>query len=233
MKSKLQFSTMAVFLASVPLMAVHAQSPSSTGTAADLDWMHVDRDVWRVLADEPEHHLSAARAAYVEGNLADAAANVRIASELLDQRQQTLEAAQEKLDAMAGRLSSEDVKSVEEIDQAIQGTLATLKADGVWFPTAVGVTAVSKSEPAFHMDKARREFTEQDYKAAAVDIRKAAVFLELNSDNRSEADERPAVRREAADLQSLADQVAKGAVKDVSRLDQAFREARDVLEKTA
>lgn len=214
-------------------LAAEPKAADSGAASADVDWVHVEKDVWAILADEPEHHLNLAKAAYTSGDKKEAAANVRIASELLDQRQQVLEAAQEKLDAMASSIESDRLSSVKELDKAIAGTLASLSGDGVWYPTAVMATRASLNEPAYHMDRAKQEFAEKDYKAAAIDIRKAAVFMKLNSENAGASREKPAVQREAADLQSLADRVASGKVKDSSQLDRAFKEAGEVLQKAA
>lgn len=219
-------------MAPLSVVAQDGVRPSTPTVAIDSGWRAVAAETWKIIADEPAFHLEQARVAFRQGDFSSASANIRIASALMDQRQQILERAQEYLEATADRVDGREVATEAELGQAFAQALDAL-AGRNWMPVGLVVDEVIRSEPEHHLLRARTHFVRKRYKSAAVDIRKAAVFMQLNSANSGITDGAPAVRREASDLQKLADAVESGKFRSIRRLDQAFKEARQALKTNA
>ena len=82
--------------------------------------------------------------------------------------------------------------------------------------------------PESHFRKARESFLQNDRKEAASEIRKSLAFLRQEAD---QADEKAkeTLKASAQELEKLADEVEKGTVTTVKRLDEAFLHANRAL----
>lgn len=82
-----------------------------------------------------------------------------------------------------------------------------------------------------HFYDARADFMEGKAKASAGEIRQGAAFLVLQAE-RSEGKEKETLMTSARELKGLADNVEKGGVASVERLDKAFARAHYALAKS-
>ena len=85
-------------------------------------------------------------------------------------------------------------------------------------------------EPAHHFHRAHENFLNKEFRASANEIRTAAAFLKLET-SRATAEGKEALKASAKELDTLADDVEKGAVTSVKTLDEAFASAHRALAK--
>lgn len=215
-----------------PGLPLRGESRDAVPPTENGSWIQVSSPVWTLLSDEPEFHLSEARAAFERGDFAATAAEIRIASSWFDQRQQILERTQMELDEMADRVEGRELVSVDDLNRFFALALDTL-AGRNWFPKGLVLDEQAQAEPGIHMARARKLFLEKKTQAAALNIRKVAAFMELNVQSQPEALTTPAIRREAADLRKLAGLMDQGVKVSLRRLDAAFNEARQALSISA
>jgi hypothetical protein len=79
-----------------------------------------------------------------------------------------------------------------------------------------------------HFRKARASFLENDSQKAASEIRKAAAEMKTEADQAT-GKAKEILQASIRELEELADEVKKGAVSSVKKLDEAFAEAYQAL----
>jgi hypothetical protein len=99
-------------------------------------------------------------------------------------------------------------------------------------PTACSQTAIdtqSKTiEPSVNFQKAHESFLKKEFKASAAEIRKGSDFLKREEQSASEEGKK-ALAASIKELNNLADNVEKGAVKSDKNLKDAFSRAEHAL----
>lgn len=86
------------------------------------------------------------------------------------------------------------------------------------------------NEPEHHFRRSVEDFLKKEMKASAAEIRKGAACLKLEA-NRASEDVKMNVMASVHELEKLADEVEKGSVTDVKKLDQAFARGYHALAK--
>jgi hypothetical protein len=102
------------------------------------------------------------------------------------------------------------------------------KAPEGWVVVEEDVLNVFTDEPEHYMKAAHDSFLKKDKKATAVELRKAAAFVKLEA-ARAAGDAKTGLTASATELEKLADDVDKGTVASVEKLDSAFARAAHAL----
>ena len=223
-----------------------AQAPSAATKApielkSPTEWIVYDNRTYTPVADEVSRHLHAARKAFDTGHSREAATELRaVASELKAQagrahaetrRAQTtskrLDFAAMKVDAAAAALESGRITTKADLDKAIDKA-ARADMDRRWRVVDVAAWYPVSEEPQRHFGSAMKAYAKHDYKAAAVEIRKANGYMRLEA-GRASGQARKALASSVADLDRLAVSVEKGAVKTEKSMDRSFARAHRAL----
>jgi hypothetical protein len=180
----------------------------------------------RAVADEMK--LQAARAGKADRALVEAAKalDTADATYALDATER-MNAGALKVGSAAAVIESGKIKSRADLDKAIdKATRADMERR--WLVTDVTTWYPVCEEPQRHFTDAVAAYARKDYKAAAADIRKATGYLRLEA-YASSGDGRQELDGAIAQLDALADSVAKGALKDEQSMAQAFAKADHAL----
>ena len=233
-----------------PSTAAHQQAGarSDTPPAKPLldqrpttDWISVEDTTFTPVADDVSRHLLAAGQAFDAKDNAKAAAELKaVSADLQGQikqltrkgeaqgpgsaRLRTAVAAVDKAatDVGAGRLHTR-----AEFDRAFdKAFMADL--DSRWIETDTTTWYPIVEEPQQHFSAAIAALAKKDDAAAAREIRKANAFIRLEA-ARATAGARTRLDQTVLDLDTLADSVAKGGVKDAGQVNQAFARAETAL----
>jgi hypothetical protein len=102
------------------------------------------------------------------------------------------------------------------------------KAPEGWVMVGEDVLVVFADEPEHYMKAAHKSFLKKDVKATAAELRKAAAFVKLEA-ARAADDSKTDLVASATELDKLADDVEKGAVTSVEKLDSTFARAAHAL----
>jgi cell division protein ZapA (FtsZ GTPase activity inhibitor) len=79
-----------------------------------------------------------------------------------------------------------------------------------------------------HVQKAHESFLQNDRKEATSEIRKSLAFLKQEAD-RADEKAKEALKAAAQELEKLADEVERGTITTVEKLDEAFVHANRAL----
>jgi hypothetical protein len=202
------------------------------------EWYVIDETTYVPVLDGLGEHMLAARNSFLKKDSKAAAMHVREGANFLtkeeskarEEDREKLKATVTELNNLAARLDKGEVKDVRQIDTAYAKAHQTdiehlwvISDEEIWFPYV--------EEPDAHFNKAHDSFLKKDYKTAATEIRKAVAYVKLES-GRAATDSRKTLNASAQELETLAKDVEKGAVKDVKKLDDAFARADQALAKS-
>jgi hypothetical protein len=225
-------------------------------TKAPEDWIIYDDITYTPVVDNVSEHLDAARKAIaakddkkaatelrtVADDLKQQAARAGKADQALVQADRSLVAADAKagkdamkrLDASARKVSLAAtavergrIKTEADLDKAIDKA-ARADMERRWLVTDVTTWYPVSEEPQRHFTDAVAAYARKDYKAAAIDIRKATSYLRLEA-GRATGGAKQELDSSIAQLDTLAATVEKGAVKDEQTMTKAFARADHAL----
>jgi hypothetical protein len=229
--------------------------PPITPKAPD-NWIIYDDITYTPVVDDVSKRLDAARNAVATKDDKKAAAELRaVADDLKQQAARAGKADQalvkadrallaadtkagqdtmKRLDASALKVSSAataveggKIKTEADLDKAIDKA-ARADIERRWLVTDVTTWYPVSEEPQRHFTAAVAAYAKKDYKAAAIDIRKATSYLRLEA-GRATGGAKQELDSSIAQLDSLAASVEKGAVKDEQTMTKAFARADHAL----
>ncbi len=167
---------------------------------ADMDrrWLVTDVATWYPVSEEPQHHFTAAVAAYAKKDYRSAAAEIRKASSYLrlesnrasGEGKRELDRSVAQLDGLADSVEKGEVKDRHAMEKD--------------FATANHALAVE------HQAKAVESWARKDYNKAGYELKAAAHGLESAADWVG-GDAKKGVSVMAADTRSLGDKLTSGA----------------------
>jgi hypothetical protein len=225
-------------------------------TKAPSDWIAYDDRSYTPVVDAVSQHLAAARIALDANDNVKAAIELRaVADELKLQAAQvgkadralvtairTLEVANAKyaldtaarirasalkITSAAAAIDSGEIKERADLDQAIDKA-ARADMERRWLVTDVTTWYPVSEEPQRHFTDAVAAYGRKDYRGAAIDIHKATSYLRLEA-YASSGEARQELERSIAQLDKLADSVAKGVLKDERSMAWTFARASRAL----
>jgi hypothetical protein len=226
-----------------------APTKALIATDAPADWIIYEDTTYMPVVDPVSRHLYAARKAFDAKDNKTAATDLRAVAQELDalSKQATrvsksgtkaevrlaqdsakrIERASRKVNAAATALEAGKITTRAELDKAIdKGTRADMERR--WLLADVTTRYPLSDEPQRHFAGAVAAFGSKDYKAAAIDIRKATGYMRLES-ARATGEARHELDRSVVQLDRLATSVEKGAVKDEKTMDKVFANANHAL----
>lgn len=216
--------------------ASEAKTDSTKLKPAVDEWIEFKYTEWIPVVDQLGQHLHQAHQSFVKKDNQKAAAEIRKGATFLKQEreraslegQANIDEAVEDLNAFATLVEDGKIKSVKELNpvfaQAYQADIEHLwvtVAEDEWIPII--------EKPEYYWRSAHDLFVEGDNPGSAKEIHKGVAFLKLRS-HQFQGEDKQALTESASTLKELADQVKKGAIKDVAVLDKAF--AKEYLMQT-
>ena len=138
-----------------------------------------------------------------------------------------MKAGAQSVSSAAEGIESGKINSEANLDRVVdKATRADI--DRRWLVTDVATWYPVSEEPQRHFTDAMTAYAKKDYAGAAVDIRKATSYLRLEA-GRATSEGKQALVSSITRLDSLADIVEKGALKDEHAMTTAFAEANHSL----
>ncbi|MGB7415370.1 MAG: hypothetical protein WA902_14280 [Thermosynechococcaceae cyanobacterium] len=210
-----------------PQAAATQTDPGALDSSTD-EWVETETTEIIPVVDALGQHLHQARLSFEKQDNQKAAVQIKQAAAFLIKEkgraslegQSNIDEAVEDLNAFADMVKDGKITSIKALDpvfaQAYQADIENLwvvATEEQWVPI------VEKSE--YYWRSAHDAFIVDDNLDAAKDIHKGVAFLKLRSHHFRGA-EKQALMESANTLQTLAEQVQKGEVKDVAVLDKAF-----------
>jgi uncharacterized membrane protein len=232
-----------------------AAAPASTTVRAPATaqtspgWIEYEDLTFTPVLDEVSTHLAAARAALAKQDNAKAADAMQAAADALEvqaeraaeldrqraaadlqrahETQARLMALTKKLDATAEAIKAGKVPTTAALDQTLDNA-ARADLEQRWLVTDVATWYPVAEEPQRHFLAASDAFARQDFKAAAVEVRKAEAYMRLES-ARATGDVKTELDTANAELEQTAQALDKGNIKTKQDLDQVFAKANHAL----
>jgi len=202
------------------------------------EWYVVDETQFIPVLDDLGRHMLAARNSFLKKDNKAAAMHVREGAAFLtkeeskarEEDREKLKASAADLNNLAAGVEKGSVKGVKQIDTAY-AKAHQADTERLWVIADEQIWAPYIEEPDSHFRRAHDDFLKKDYKAAATEIRKAVAYVKLEG-GRAAMDSQKALNASAQELETLANGVEKGTVKDVKKLDDAFARADQALAKS-
>jgi len=217
----MRYTVLVAILTCSPSLLASAAEPNLAQPAGVREWIPVEETDWAVFIDAVPLHFDRAKAYLAAKNDKAAAAEIRKARMLLQLREKSIASASEDLETLARDVDRGTIKSDKEMSPVFQRAEQVLDKPQKALPIAEGVSVLLEQENESHFDRAKEDLNKKDAKGAAAEIRKGVVLLKLRA-----AEAGSKVRQTAAtaalDLDSLANKVEQGKVKDVKELEKAF-----------
>lgn len=218
-------------------VAATGQSAAKSEIASKIpeDWVVVQDQDYIPVIDDLSRKLQSARKTFLAKDPAAAATDVRATADLLSKEtsgasrglKENIDVAMKQLSALAADLDSKKTVEPKRFDAVIASAhRADLDSDWLvvdessWYPYI--------DEPDRHFQNAHQSFLAKDYDKAAAEIRKGEAFVKLES-HRSSGDVKHSLNSSAQELDQLAVDTKKGAVKSVREGDNAFERADRAL----
>jgi hypothetical protein len=225
-------------------------------TKAPEDWIIYDDITYTPVVDNVSEHLDAARKAVAANDDKKAAAELRTVADDLKQQaaragkadqalvqadralvaadtragqdaMKRLDASALKVSAAAAAVERGKINTKADLDKAIDKA-ARADMEHRWLVTDLTTWYPVSEEPQRQFTEAVAAYARKDYKAAAVDIRKAISYLRLEA-GRATGGAKHELDSSIAQLDTLAASVEKGAVKDEQTMTRAFARADHAL----
>ncbi len=242
--------------ATTAVQTAPASAKSPVAIQSPTDWIVYDDTTYTPVADTVSRHLDAARKAFDAKDSKKAATEMHaVAEELTKQAalarkksQSTLKADEDqlktdtklsqeipifmaanikKVNAAVAGIEQGKIKTNADLDKVIDKA-ARADLERRWIVTDVSTWYPVNEEPQRHFNNAAAAFAKKDLKASATEIRKATSYLRLEA-SRTTGDARQALESSVTNLNRLAVDVEKGAVKDKSSMDRDFANAEHAL----
>ena len=235
--------------ASSPVPAPASTPKASVAAKSPTEWIQYDDTTFTPVLDDVSSHLAAARAALVKKDfpaaskaMQEAASALKVQGDHAGKVDSQLAAADmklardsharmaalaRKLDAAAQQIKAGKVTTTAALDKTIdKASRADLERR--WLVSDVTTWYPVIEEPQRHFTAAAEAFAKKDYKAAAIEVRKAEAYLRLES-ARATGDARKSLDTATAGLEKAAQALDKGAVKTEKNLDKSFASADHAL----
>lgn len=205
-----------------------AQNQNDTTITPD-GWVVADNETFIPVVDKLGKHLRQARQDYLKGDNVAAAVAMREGSAFLKQElpqadskgKTVLDKASEELMKNAALVESDEIDSVKQLDQvfakAYQADIEHLwivADEQEWIPII--------EMPQQHWQTAKKNYLAKDNQAAAKEVRKGAVFLNLEANRTTDKNIKLNLLNSAENLEQLAKNIKEGKVSDVDMLNRAF-----------
>ena len=196
-------------------------------------WVVVDEQTIIPVVDRLGEKLSQARQAYLKGDNNAAAIAMREGSTFLvrempntsSKARGNLEKASDELMAKASIVQTGGIDSVKELDRIfVKAYQADVQHRWLFVDESEWIPVIKM--PQQHFLTAKQDFLRKDNRAAAIQIRKGAEFLKLESNRTRDSDLKLNMLGAAHDLEQLAEEVKQGKVSDVDKLDRSFARAQ-------
>ena len=151
-------------------------------------WLVVDDDVWLPILNDLGSSLYAARSAYLNKDYKTASKEIWAGAQYLKLKIQPIagraklevEQAISQLEQLAKAIDQNDLRSIKELDEVFSKVYKVdLKhrqaavRDGYWAPYT--------EEPDAHFNRAYNKFVNKDFRTAAIELRKSAGYLKMQS----------------------------------------------------
>lgn len=209
-----------------------AQQMEHEATTWPAGWMVVKQEEWIPVLDTLGRQLHRARGAYQAGDLGTAAANIRVGLTYLEAQvadanardRAALESAIATLQAIRGRLSSEDGVTLEQLDIAFTNAYRFDLGREALVIQAYSA-AHYLAQPDEHLQRAIERFLANETEDAAREIDRAAAYLRLEA-NRLDLAERAFLVDAAQELEHMAARMRLQEIQDRAELDGAFAPVR-------
>ena len=230
-----------------PAASVAAKAPVTTHSPSD--WIQYEDTTYTPVVDDVSRALAEARAALAKKDNAKAA-------EALQSAARSLQAQADKVAKVDRQRAAADIKLAREtharmvaLTRKLDATAAQVKAGMLpttaaldktldkaaradlerrWLVTDVTGWYPVSEEPQRHFAAAVEAYAKKDYKASAVEVRKAASFLRLES-ARAVGDAKKGLDAAGVDLDNTARALDRAAVKSESALTTVFARAEHAL----
>jgi hypothetical protein len=192
-------------------------------------WVVADNETFIPVVDKLGEHLRQARQDYLQGDNVAAAAAMREGSTFLKQElpqadskgKTALNKASEALMKNAALVESDEIASVKELDQVFAKAYQA-DIEHLWIVADEQEWTPIIEMPQQHWQTAREDYLAQDNLAAAREVRKGAVFLNLEANRTTDQNIKSNLLSSAENLEQLAKNIKEGKVSDVETLNQAF-----------
>ena len=231
------------------VQAAPAATKAPVAIKSPTYWIIYDDTIFTPVADSISLHLDAVRKAFDAKDNKKAATEMRaVADELKEQAAHAAKAdkagaksemrlahdTSRRMDAVAGKVSAAaagiengKIKTKADLDKAIDKA-ARADMERRWLVADVTTWYPVSEEPQQHFGSAIEAYVKKDYKAAAIEIRKATGYVRLEA-ARVTGDAKQALDNSVAELDKLVASVEKGTIKDEKVMDKAFANANHAL----
>lgn len=243
---------MAAFAQSAPTAA-----PSATAAAAKApvaaksptEWIQYDDLSYTPVVDDVSAHLATARAALAKKDNAKAAEAMQAAARALEaqgdkvaklDRQRAaadmkharetharMVALTKQLDATAAQVKAGKLPTTAALDKTL-GKAARSDLERRWLVTDVTTWYPVSEEPQRHFGAAVEAYAKKDYKAAAVEVRKAEAYVRLEA-ARATGEAAKGLDAVRSNMEKVAQSLDKGALKAEKDMDKVFAQANHAL----
>ncbi|MFA9202027.1 MAG: hypothetical protein ACEQSC_00550 [Candidatus Nanopelagicaceae bacterium] len=191
-------------------------------------WVVADNEIFIPVVDKLGEHLRQARQDYLKGDNIAAALAMRKGSAFLKQElpqadsksKTAINKASEELIKNAALVKSGEIASVKELDQVF-AKVYQANIEHLWIVADEQEWIPIIEMPQQHWQAAKKDYLAKDTKAAAREIRKGAVFLNLEANRTTDQNIKSNLLNSAENLEQLAKNVKEGK-SDVDMLDRAF-----------
>ncbi|MGL5834710.1 MAG: hypothetical protein ACRC1Z_15965 [Waterburya sp.] len=192
-------------------------------------WVIADQETLIPVVDKLGEHLRQARQDYLKGDNVAAALAMRKGSTFLKQElpqadskdKTALNKASEDLIKNASLVEGDEIDSVKKLDQ-IFATAYQADIEHLWVVADEQEWTPIIEMPQQHWQAAQKDYLAQDNQAAAREVRKGAVFLNLEANRTTEQNIKSNLLNSAENLEQLAKNIKEGKVSGVEILNQAF-----------
>lgn len=238
--------------AQAPKAATAVSSPApkaSVAVKSPTEWIQYDDTNFTPVLDDVSSHLAAARAALAKKDLPTASEAMQAAARALQAQGDRAAKVDSQLAAADMKLARDTHARMAALARKLDATALQIKAGKVTTTAALDKTIDKASradlerrwlvsdvttwypvieEPQRHFTAAAEAFAKKDYKAAAIEVRKAEAYLRLES-ARATGDAKKSLDTANAGLEKTAQALDKGAVKTEKNLDKSFASADHAL----